>query len=88
MPRRQTAGDVSTAPLILKLGTRMEVTGQLHGPTVEPPPGKNASNPLNKGPGRPQSHLDVLEKRKISDSCWDSNCKSFSPNPTHCTHYT
>jgi len=30
-------GNVGTALLILKLGTRMKVTGQFHGPAVYPP---------------------------------------------------
>jgi hypothetical protein len=36
----------------------------------------------------PRASLDVLEKRKISCLCQDSNPGPSSPKPSHCSDYT
>ena len=34
-----------------------------------------------------KASLDILEKRKISCPCWDSNPKLSSPQHSHCNDY-
>ena len=58
--------DVS--PFILNVGS-----GQLHVPAASPQ--RKTQYPLNKGPGGPQSSLDVLKNRKIFRSRRESNLR-------------
>jgi len=64
-------GRVGIAPLLLNHGIRWRsVSDQLHNPVVSSPqrnPGIHGWAP------EPGAHLDILEKKNISNPCKDSN---------------
>lgn len=53
----------------------MDVNVQLHASAA--PPGKGPSTHCRGGWVNPRASMDVLEKRKVSDSCRDSNSEIY-----------